>query len=181
MSLKCNHCINKTQCAECDKQWLDKFIPAEEVKHYFQKGYVGVRGINGSVYEFNTTNSSLKPTQAIRIGSRLYCPYCGEEMFVIQEGVTFMEIGHCCICQGARDEIEYEAKKAEIEKRYRLALEEEISELKHRYEDKLAFCTEKLLEIKHEKEKNALKSSRCTPNYLGVADKAVITVDDFHF
>ena len=78
MSLKCNHCINKEQCNECDKEWKDKFIPTKDVEHYFEKGYVGIRGIDGYTYGFNTTNTLLIPTHSICINGGYYCPYCGE-------------------------------------------------------------------------------------------------------
>lgn len=149
MSSECNFCTNKTQCAECDKGWLDKFIPSKEVASYFHRCYVGVRGINGSAYSFNTTNKDLIPTHHVVIDSRFYCPYCGEEMFPIQDSVTLAITGHCCICQGARDEIEYENKKKELEKKY----EEESRSLQNEYRDKLSFCAEKLLEIKQEAER----------------------------
>lgn len=146
---KCNYCINKEQCNECDKKWKDKFIPSEEVKQYFSCGYVGVRGINGRVYRFDTTNESLVPTHKILIDGDYYCPYCGESMYPIQDKYTLEVIGHCCICQGAKDEIEYEQKKKELDKKH----EKELYELRKEYSDKLAFCSEKLFEIKQKLER----------------------------
>lgn len=157
MSSECNFCTNKTQCAECDKGWLDKFIPSKEVASYFHRCYVGVRGINGSAYSFDTTSETLIPTHHVVIDGKFYCPYCGEKMFPIQDKITLATIGHCCICQGARDELEYEAKKNEMEEKYRRELEEASRSLQDEYRDKLSFCTKKLLAIKQEAERKRLE------------------------
>lgn len=149
MSSKCNYCTNKEQCNECDKGWKDKFIPSEGVKHYFSRGYVGVRGINGCTYSFDTTNEALVPTHSIRIDGDCYCPYCGEQMYVIQDRETLDVIGHCCICEGARSELEFEKKKKELEKKHR----EELYALESEYKDKLGFCSDKLFEIKQRLER----------------------------
>lgn len=153
MSLKCNFCVNKEQCAMCDKNWKDKFIPSDEVRKYFHKGYCGVRGINGCTWDFDTTNVSLKSTHFIRIGNTYYCPYCGEEMYSIQYKETFSIIGHCCICQGARDEIEYEKRKKELEEKHK----NELNNLMKEYQSKLSFCSEKLFDIKQQQERNSFK------------------------
>lgn len=151
MCLKCNYCVNTEQCSTCDKTWKDKFIPSEEVKKYFNHGYVGVRGINGFTWDFDSTNESLKSTHFIIIGNTYYCPYCGDTMYPIQDGETLDIIGHCCICQGARDEIEYEKKAKELEEIHR----KEIQNLRKEYEDKLTFCSEKLFDIKQQQEKDS--------------------------
>ena len=148
MSSRCNYCTNKGQCSECDKGWYDKFIPSEEVKHYFHRHYVGVRGIDGSRYGWVPDNPELVPTHSITIGSRHYCAYCGEEMFPIQgylaKGINnYATTGYCCICQGARDEIEYEIKKEELAQKH----EQEEQELKNSYREKLKFCTKKLIDM----------------------------------
>lgn len=153
MSLKCNYCINKEQCSNCDKSWKDKFVPSDEIKMYFNRRYCGVRGINGYTWDFNTTNISLKATHFIRIGNTYYCPYCGEVMYPIQENETLVVIGHCCICQGARDEIQYEEKKNELEAKHK----EEIQNLMKEYKDKLSFCSEKLFDIKQQQEKESFQ------------------------
>lgn len=146
---KCNYCVNKSQCNKCDK-WKDKFIPSEEVKQYFRHGYVGTRGISGYTYDFDNTNESLVTTHKIHIDGKYYCPYCGELMYSIQDKYTLSTIGYCCICQGARDEIEYEQKKKELEKKY----EEELCTLQKEYSDKLKFCSDKLFDIKQKLERN---------------------------
>ena len=144
MSQKCNYCTNKSECKTCDKGWKDKFIPQDEVKQYFNQGYVGVGGLNGYVYTFDTTSETLVNTHYILIDGDCYCPYCGEPMFCIQDKESLDVIGHCCICQGARDEIEYENKKRELEKRHK----EELYSLQEEYKDKLEFCSKKLFDIK---------------------------------
>jgi len=148
-SVKCDHCINKTECENCDKGWHDKFIPSEEVKKYFRRGYTSVKGINGYVYDFDTTNELLVPTHHIIIGNKYYCPYCGNVMQYIQDKHSLDTIGRCCICEGARAEIEYENRKAELLQKH----EDELYELKKEYNGRLAFCVDKLIEIKHEQDK----------------------------
>ena len=149
MSFKCNYCINKKQCNECHKDWKDKFIPSKEVKNYFKYVYVGVRGMNGFIYQFDNTNESLIPTHHILIGNNYYCPYCGESMYSIQDRETLTPLGYCCICQGARDEIIYEKEKKELENKYK----DELNALKMKYKEKLSFCSDKLFEIKQKQER----------------------------
>ena len=102
---KCNYCVNKDFCSKCDSKWKDKFIPNNDVKKYFNYGYVGVRGIHGYVWSFDTTNEKLISTHAIKIYNSLYCPYCGEKMLTIQDRSSLATIGYCCICDGAMAEI----------------------------------------------------------------------------
>ena len=152
MSSKCNYCINKTQCSECDKGWKDKFIPSKEVEHYFDRRYVGVRGIDGCMYSWDSTNPKLVPTRSITIGHTKYCPYCGEEMFPIQgylaQGIdNYDETGKCCICQGARDEIEYKLKREELAYKHK----QEMNNLENSYKGRLKFCTEKLVDMQLKK------------------------------
>ena len=152
MSVRCNHCINTSQCEECDKGWKDKFIPSKEVEHYFKNGYVGVRGINGLTYHWVSDNPDLVPTHSINIDGTRYCAYCGEEMFPIQgylaQGIdNYTVTGYCCICQGARDELEYKVKQEELTQKH----EQEIKNLKNSYREKLKFCTKKLIDIKLKK------------------------------
>lgn len=152
MSSKCNYCTNKSQCSECDKGWMDKFIPSKEVEHYFERYYVGVRGINGSRYEWNSSNPDHIPTHSITIGRTKYCPYCGETMFPIQgylaRGIDNYDItGYCCICQGARDELEYKNKQEELAQKHK----QEMRDLEKSYREKLKFCTEKLIDMQLKK------------------------------
>ena len=148
MSSKCNYCTNKSQCSECDKGWKDKFIPSKEVEHYFHRYYVGVRGINGLEFSWVPDNPELVPTHSIAIGSRHYCAYCGEEMFPIQGYLAqrinnYATTGYCCICQGARDELEYKTKQEELAQKHK----QEEQDLKNSYREKLKFCTEKLIDM----------------------------------
>lgn len=164
MSLKCNYCINKDQCNECDKGWKDKFIPSEEVKQYFNKVYVGVRGIDGRIYSFDTTNKLLIPTHSICIDNKYYCAYCGEIMYSIQDKQSLEVIGYCCICQGARYEVEYEKRKKELEKKH----EEELRVLINEYKDKLSFCSDKLFDIKQTQEKKRFEFFSHNYNHFSI-------------
>ena len=146
MSSRCNYCINKSQCSECDKGWKDKFIPSEEVAHYFRKHYVGVRGIDKCTYDWESTDENLVPTHSMVIDTTRYCAYCGEKMFPIQHAIkngNYDVTGWCCICQGARDEIEYEVKREKLAQKHA----QEMREFDKSYQDKLKFCTEKLIDI----------------------------------
>lgn len=146
---KCNYCINKKACNDCDIGWHDKFIPNNKVRKYFNMGYNGVRGINGYMWEFDTTSEHLISTHAISIYGSVYCPYCGEKMECIQDPSTLETIGYCCICEGALAELEYERKLAELKKAYEL----DCTNLRAEYSDKLSFDTDKLLSIKHKIER----------------------------
>ena len=149
MSIKCKYCTNTLFCKDCDKEWRDKFIPNKEVKQFFNYNYCGRGGINGYTYDWDSTNLDLKPTHWINIQGDKICPYCGERMLPIQDK-NYDVIGHCCICEGARAELEYESKKTDMEHRHSI----ELQELKKEYRKKLTFCSEKLLNIKQEKERN---------------------------
>lgn len=164
MGRKCDYCVNKTQCKECKN--TDKFIPSEEVRHYFQRSYVGVGGMDGYQYHWNSTNKNLVPTRHILISNTHYCPYCGELMYPIQRDISCMTIGYCCICQGAKTELEYKQKVDELKKKH----ENELYALQEEYRDKLTFCTNTLLEIKHRKEKEDMAFWNDKHNYFNTLD-----------
>lgn len=147
MSIKCNVCINKDSCKDCKVGWEDKFIPNNEVKHFFEHCYAGTIGINGYVWSWNSTNSDLKPTHRLDIYGKNICPYCGEEMYPIQNK-NLDVIGYCCLCKGAQAELEYESKKTDMKNRHTV----ELQELQNYYKSSLTFCSKKLLEIKQQEE-----------------------------
>lgn len=149
----CKNCVNRNTetCSQCDKNWFDKFVPEERIKKYFNYTYNGVRGINGRMWGFDTTNPELIPTHAVFINRKPYCPYCGDIMYSIQDADTLAVTGHCCICKGAMAEIEYEKKKKALDEKYA----KELDNLSDEYRDRLTFCSEKLLEIKQEEEKKS--------------------------
>ncbi len=153
---KCNYCVNKSQCDECRKDWKDKFIPSEEVRHYFVRAYVGSMGTCGYIYTFENCKKDLIPTHSVVIDGTHYCPYCGDTMYHIQDKDTLATIGYCCICEGARSEIEYEKEKKELERKH----EKEMFELRCKYSYKLKFDSKKLLEIKQEMERKYLNFFR---------------------
>lgn len=154
---KCNYCVNKSQCDECRKDWKDKFIPSADVKQYFRYSYVGrTCGFDGWKYVFDNLNQNLVNTHSIVIEGKHYCPYCGESMYCIQDKEILAVVGYCCICDGARSEIEYEKEKAELERKHEI----EMSELRCKYSYKLKFDSKKLLEIKQEMERKHLNFFR---------------------
>lgn len=153
MCKTCDYCINKDACGKCDKQWHDMFIPSDKVRKYFSKGYVGVRGIDGYIWSFDTTRPSLVPTHSIIIHGSHYCPYCGDPMYSIQDKETLDVVGYCCICEGAEAEIEYERKKEELGEEY----ERKLSELQSEYREQLSFCMGELMETKQKLEKESFE------------------------
>lgn len=160
---ECNFCVNKSNCATCtDKRgWRGtEFIPVEEVRKYFERVYLSV-GRTDFMYRFNNTNPNLVNTHYIYIDGHYYCPYCGEQMYCIQEKESFVTIGHCCICEGARAEVEYEIEKRELERKH----EKEMLELQSKYGDKLSFDTDKLLEIKQKIERKNVEDFYCNHFY----------------
>lgn len=148
MSNKCNICTNIFFCKECKEGWKDKFIPNNKVKQFFEYCYAGTIGINGHVWSWNPTHPDLKPTHEIVIHGKHICPYCGEQMFPIQNGNLDI-IGYCCLCEGGFAELEYESKKEDMQNRHQI----ELQELQNEYKEKLKFCSEKLLEIKQKEER----------------------------
>ena len=150
----CNNCINKEMCCQCGKH-KDKFIPNEDVRPYFQRVYIGTKGINGYIWRFNTTNEHLLETQGVSIYGELYCPYCGEKMHCIQERETLFVIGYCCFCEGARKELEYKKERKALEEKHKL----EFWELEKEYEGMLDYDIPKLLETKISREKSKLHNS----------------------
>ena len=84
-------------------------------------------------------------------------------MYSIQDKDTFAVIGHCCICAGARAEIEYERKKKDLENEYK----NKIFKLQSEYSDKLSFCSEKLFEIKQKREKSRFNFFSHDYNHFG--------------
>ena len=171
MNQKCKYCLNKEQCSKCDAGWKDKFIPSEEVKGYFRYSYVGVGGLNGWTYDFDTTSESLIPTHSVLIGYDHYCPYCGEKMYSIQDKATLGVIGYCCICDGARKEIEYEKRKKELEDKHK----KELNDLKNEYIDRLQFCSNKLLEIKQQEEQRRFDFFRYDYNHFSTLNGEKLT------
>lgn len=158
---KCNYCINESACSECNKKrWLDKFIPSDNVKKYFKYSYNGVMGLGGKyTWDFDTTNPDLIETHSVTIDGKYYCPYCCEPMFSIQADIKkyndYSITGHCCICDGARSEIEYEIEKDKLEKKHIT----ECSELQEKYRESLKFDSEKLFEIKQANERKDFEFS----------------------
>lgn len=147
---KCGICINKTECDRCDKNWRDKFIPNEKVRHYFSNGYVSTMGIDGRIWRFNTTKDELIPTKSVVIdGNEHYCAYCCEPMFIIQDKETLEKIGRCCLCDGAISELEYNEKLKMLKTEYN----EKLGKLHMEYKDKLKINVVRLFEIKQEKDK----------------------------
>lgn len=172
MSTKCNFCINKDRCSECDPDRLDKFIPSKEIESYFEKGFVGSkRGIDNHIWYFNTTNEDLIPTHVIDIFGKHICPYCGEEMYPIQKPITLAVKGYCCICQGARDEIEFETKKRALSEKHA----QEMSKLENEYHNKLLFCEDKLFAIKRAIEKARWESSDHNHSHTSTRNCETIT------
>lgn len=149
MSKTCDLCINKSECPKYGEGCRDNFIPSDDIRHYFQRLYDG----KDYHYYFNTTSETLVNTHCMIIGNRHYCPYCGDTMYSIQDKKTLDVIGHCCICQGARDEIEYETKLKNLKIKHNA----EIAELNREYVDKLAFRTDKLLEAKQRYDERMIK------------------------
>lgn len=166
MSIKCNVCINKDSCKDCKIGWEDKFIPNNEVKQFFERGYAGTIGINGYVWSWNPTNSDLNPTHRLDIYGKNICPYCGEEMYPIQNKNLDI-IGHCCLCKGARAEIEYENKKRDMKNRHNV----ELQELQNEYKEKLKFDSNKLLEFKQKEERYLFKFIDKTYNHFNTKEE----------
>jgi len=140
----CNYCeyVNTDQCKECTND--SNFYPKKEYKEYFKKGFCS------QDYYFDTANQKLKETTFVNIGNTNYCPYCGEEMFYIQENFSKYKdssiTGYCCLCDGAFKELEYLKIKKILKDKHR----QDEYELGKEYSEQLKFNIEKLTEIKHQ-------------------------------
>lgn len=152
---KCNYCSNKgVTCDTCKNE--NCFVPIDEVKEYFY--YNPYNNPIYSKYSYNSTSDKLVRTHHMRINHQYYCPYCGDVMYPIQDRISLVVYGYCCMCIGARAEIEYEKKMKELRKKH----EKEIHDLQSEYVDRLSFCTDKLAEIKTENDKKRIEDSECT-------------------
>lgn len=90
----------------------------------------------------NTDNISSVIDKMIRLTAKLTECYASDIIYDIDNLKDAVENG-----------IEYEAKLKELKEKH----EQEISELNREYSNKLVFCTDKLLEIKHAEEKRSLE------------------------
>ena len=100
-----------------------------------------------------------------------YCPYCGNKMYPIQDDVTFTVTGYCCICEGARNEIEYENKKQILEEKHK----KELLALSNEYQDKLTFDSDKLFKIKQRKEKESFEFFSRKYNHFSTLNGEIYT------
>ena len=154
---RCEFCINKENCANCDK-YGSRFIPNNRVRKYFVNRGEWLTHIE-CAWRWNSTNSELEPTSFERIMYDKYCPYCGELMFVIQDKYSLEETGCCCICEGAENELKYkEERKALLEEH-----EKKMTELENKYKELLKYDSKKLFEKKQELEKKYFELSN--PDY----------------
>lgn len=152
---KCNYCANKNaHCTTCTNEC--NFVPIEEVKEFFL--YNPYNNPMFSKYMYDSTNNNLIKTHSIKINNEYYCPYCSDKMYPIQDKYSLKTYGYCCVCEGARAEIEFEKRLKDLKKKH----EDEINELQSEYIDKLTFCTNKLIEIKVEKDKKSVVNKELT-------------------
>lgn len=170
----CNLCANKTTdngCKDCNAGEYNNFFPKSDIKKYFHYGYSGPG--KGSYY-FNTTNEELKPTQSVLIKGTHYCPYCAKPSYCIQEKDSLAVIGHCCICDGALAELEFESKKAELKQ----AHEKQMYDLACEYTDMLTFDMEQLFAIKQQQEKRSFEFHNHKKSSAYADRKSIVTTID---
>lgn len=108
----------------------------EHVDKRSHKYFHHIYGRDGYVWEYSST-SGAKPTKVVSVKGfyHKYCAYCGRQALPIQgeceKGrgffVGYYDIGHCCVCKGAMDEVEYEDQLNELKKKH----EQELKELEN--------------------------------------------------
>lgn len=125
-----------------------------------------VYGRDGYVCEYSST-SGAKPTKVLSIEGfyHKYCAYCGRKALPIQGELEkgrgfftgYYDIGHCCVCKDAMDEVEHNNKLIELKKRHEhelLKLEESRPKLNQEVVSKLV---EKVFKERQEQLKKDLQ------------------------
>ena len=164
---QCKSCENKEKCkAEgslCSHD-LSHFIPDDDSRQFFSRWWVGNDQYE---YHFNTNNEQLTSTHAIFIDDIPFCPYCGDVMYSFEKNRQRL---HCCICEGARSEQEYEQELEAMKFRH----EQELNKLKETWANKLTFDIKKLFEKKQQMEREAFDRREqvnmiktISPRYVG--------------
>lgn len=153
----CSFCklANMDTCKLCKQN--KRFISNDDVKDYFRIIYTGTSDDYPYEYRLDNTNPMLKSTQHIRIRNRFgtyfyYCPYCGENMHLIQKPKTLEHVGYYCICEGARAELEYNEKRTELENKHK----EELRQLESEYKERLTFDIKSLCDAKMNEEQKRI-------------------------
>lgn len=148
----CEGCGGR-DCGSCEH--FAYFAPKPELRRYFRRREDA--GTGGCLWE--TAGEALEPTATVRIGAHYYCPYCGGFAFPIGDPAEENPyrktriIGHCCLCDGARAELDYKQKR-----RVLLSLHaRQLRLLEERYAPELTFRTRDLLTIKHLKDRDCRK------------------------
>ncbi|BBK09175.1 hypothetical protein [Klebsiella phage 05F01] len=132
-----------------------------------------VYGRDGYVGEYNST-SGAKPTKVLSIEGfyHKYCAYCGRKALPIQGELEkgrgfftgYYDIGHCCVCKDAMDEVEHNNKLVELKKRHEnelLELEESRPKLNQEVVSKLV---EKVFKERQEQLKKDLQDFEKYPH-----------------
>lgn len=175
---KCKSCVNKERCQESGNlctPHTSQFVPDDNSRQFFSRWWVGNDKYE---YHFDTKNPHWNHTHSISIDGINYCPYCGDVMYFLE---TDDKKGYCCICDGARAEIEYERELDSMLKRHKY----ELTNLKKEWSEKLVFDVKKLFEIKqrNEKEKfdrrNSMRRSPWVPNHvMTLNDRPLKSIED---
>lgn len=132
-----------------------------------------VYGRDGYVCEYSST-SGAKPTKVLSIEGfyHKYCAYCGRKALPIQGELEkgrgfftgYYDIGHCCVCKDAMDEVEHNNKLIELKKRHEhelLKLEESRPKLNQEVVSKLV---EKVFKERQEQLKKDLQDFEKYPH-----------------
>lgn len=85
----------------------------ERSYNFFSYGY----GRSGYAYRWNSTAIGLTPTLTLSVGGSQFCAYCGKRALPIQQEIRdpcrsthYVDVGHCCVCKEAMDELEIKDK-----------------------------------------------------------------------
>ena len=162
---QCKSCVNKEKCKKNGNLCTpheSQFVPDDNSRQFFSRWWVGNDKYE---YHFDMKNPHWNFTHSISIDGINYCPYCGDVMYVLEiDGKR----GVCCICDGARAEIEYERELNAMLAKHKY----ELAKLQKEWSEKLVFDVKKLFEIKqrNEKEKfdrrNSIRRSPCVPSHV---------------
>lgn len=159
----CSLCLNEGLdfCNQCEQ--FDLFSPKSAMKKFFRPKQTDD---SRKCCRWEPDETSIEQTTTIKIGSSYYCPYCGEYAFVVTDRAAENPykknevVGRCCLCNGARAELEYKKKRVLL-----LGMHErQLQLLVQQYEEDLRFHTEDLLAIRHFKDKHFLKGIQGSKN-----------------
>ena len=176
----CNCCKhnnpNEVSCCETcctqENKWVKwkNFEPIPEARKFFSYGWTG---LDTHEYFWDSRHEDLVPTKAIRISSQIYCPYCAQRMFPIQNQELTV-VGYRCLCEAAFAELEYKQAQKELLAKQ----QDEQAELRSKFAPKLVSNLPQLFELKQRKEKESFDFHHWDRTFFQMDSNLITDVED---